>query len=202
MQIFETKTAPNPRRVRIFLAEKDIPMNYVQIDMLKGEQFTPEFRARNALAQVPVLELDDGSYLSESVAICRYFEELQPEPALFGSSPREKAEVEMWNRRVELNFLFPTGMCFQHTHPFFKPFKPQVPEWGELCRARSEAFFKVLNTQLSQQPFVAGANFSIADITALCTIDFARVIQLKIKPDHTHLLRWHQAVSQRPSAQA
>lgn len=170
--------------------------------MLKGEQFTPEFRTRNALAQVPVLELDDGSYLSESVAICRYFEEIQPDPPLFGRTPREKAEIEMWNRRVELNFLFPTGMCFQHTHPFFKPFKPQVPEWGELSRARAEAFLTVLNTQLGQHPFVAGTHYSIADITALCTLDFARVIQLRIKAEHTHLQRWHQTVSQRPSANA
>lgn len=202
MKIYQMAIAPNPRRVRIFLAEKGIDVPYVELDLKSGEQFSAEFKKKNPFALVPVLELDDGTCISESVAICRYFEEIQPEPPLFGRNPVEKARIEMWNRLVELNFLLPTGMCFQHTTDYFKAFKKQVPEWGELCRERAAGFFEKLNEHLANQPYVAGENYSIADITALCTVDFSRVNQLRIQEHHIHLRSWYERVSQRPSAKA
>lgn len=202
MKILEMKIAPNPRRVRLFLAEKGIPMTYEEVDLSKGENRRAEFRAKNPFGLVPVLEFDDGSTLSESVAICRYFEEVQPEPPLFGRTAREKAEVEMWNRRIELYFLLPVGMCFQHTSDYFKAFKPQVPAWGELCRTRALEFFDLLDAHLAHQPWIAGEAFSIADITAVCTIDFAKVNGQRIQAHQTHLRRWHDAMSERTSYRA
>ncbi|WLQ13656.1 glutathione S-transferase family protein [Hahella aquimaris] len=202
MKIYQARIAPNPRRVRIFLAEKDIAMEYVEVDIQKGEQHSPEFKQKNALGLLPVLELDDGSHLSESIAICRYFEEIQSEPPLFGRDAKEKAIVEMWIRRCDFYFMFPTGMCFQNTSDYFKGLKRQVPEWGELCREKSGKFFNLLNNHFEHNAYLAGDYFSIADISAFCTVDFAKVIQQRIQPEHTHLQRWYEAVAARPSSKA
>ncbi len=202
MKIYEMKIAPSPRRVRIFLAEKGIEMEYVEVNLQKGEHHSAEFKAMNRFKTVPLLELDDGTFISETVAICRYFEELQPEPRLMGRNPRECGVIEMWNRIIELNWLLPTGMCFQHTTDYFAAFKKQVPEWGELCRDKSRDFFDLLNDHLATQPYIAGEDYSIADITALCTLDFNKVNQLRPQPHQEHLLAWHKRVSSRPSASA
>lgn len=202
MKIYEMKVAPNPRRVRMFLAEKGIAMEYVQLDLGKGENLSPEFREKNPMAKVPVLELDDGTYISESMAICRYFEELQPEPALMGHTPLEKAQIEMWQRWIEFYFLMPTGMCFQHCSGYFKDRMTPVPEWGEVCRDNVVKFFERLNRHLEHHRYLVGDQFSIADITALCTVDFNKVNQLGILPEQTHLQRWYNDVSSRPSAKA
>jgi glutathione S-transferase len=202
MKIYETSTAPNPRRVRIFLAEKQINVEYVQVDLQQGGNLSAEFRHKNPWAKVPVLELDDGTCISETIAICHYFEEIQPEPALMGRTALEKAQIEMWQRRMELTFLLPTGMCFQHTTGYFADRMNPIKAWGEECHHQVEKMYVILNKLLSQSEYIAGDQFSVADITALCTVDFNRVNKIKIQPDQTHLQRWYDLVSSRPSAKA
>ena len=203
MKLYDSKVAPNPRRVRIFLAEKGIEIPTVQVDIGKGEHKTEEFVSGvNQLGQLPTLELDDGSHISESMAICRYFEEIQPDPPLFGSGAKERALVEMWNRRVELTLLATVAAGFRHTSDFFATLEDQVPAWGELNKGKAPARFDWLDGVLADREFVAGENYTVADITALCSVDFARVIGLKIGDDRPNLARWHAAVSARPSAKA
>ena len=202
MKLYENSSAPNPRRVRIFLAEKGIPLPVVQVDIAKRENREPPFRQKNPFGQVPVLELDDGTCIAESVAICRYFEELQPQPTLFGMGARERALVEMWNRRAELELTQRVFHCFQNTHEFFKGRLPQVPEYGVVSKQRAEETLALFDGVLAESRFLAGERFSIADITALVGLDFGRVVKIRPAPEHKHLARWHAEVSARPSAKA
>jgi glutathione S-transferase len=202
MKLYDNATAPNPRRVRIFLAEKGMSIPVVQVDIAKAENRGAEFRAKNPFGQVPVLELDDGTFVSESVAICRYLEEVQPEPPLFGVGARERALTEMWNRRAELELTQQVFLCFQNTHDFFKGRLPQVPEFGAVAKRRAEAAFGVLDAVLANQRFLAGDRFSIADITALVGVDFGRVVKIRPTPEQKNVARWHAEVSSRPSSTA
>ncbi|PSJ59978.1 glutathione S-transferase [Kumtagia ephedrae] len=203
MRLFDGGRAPNPRRVRIFLAEKGIAVPLVPVDMgalgHKGEELT----ARNPLQRLPVLELDDGTVLTESVAICRYFEELHPEPALFGRGALGKALVEMWQRRIELNFYLPVSFAFRHTHPAMKDWEvPQLPEWGEMNRPKAVEFMKILDTHLASHEFAAGEDFSIADITGLVALDFTKPARIAIPEELENVQRWYRALKARPSAGA
>ena len=200
MKIYDTHTAPTPRRVRIFLAEKNIPMEYVQLDLQKGENRSPEMRAKNPIGKVPVLELDDGTCIGESVAICRYFEEMHPETPLMGTTPLEKAQIEMWQRQVEQSLFMAVGMCFQHTTGYFKDRMTPVKEYGIESGKIAQKYLGLLERRLGESEFIAGENFSIADITALCAIDFGRVVDVRIQDEQVNLKRWYQAVSSRPSA--
>jgi len=202
VKLYDSATAPNPRRVRIFLAEKGIRVPLVEVDIGKAENRQPPFLARNPLGGLPVLELDDGSFLAESVAICRYFEELRPTPTLMGVDARDRAWVEMWQRRMELELLRNATGCFQNTHKFFAGRIPQVPEYGEVCRKAARARLAWLDGELAARAFVAGDRFTIADITALCAVDFGRVSEIRIQPEQKNLARWYEAVSSRPSAKA
>ncbi|HUI26381.1 MAG TPA: glutathione S-transferase family protein [Candidatus Kryptonia bacterium] len=202
MKIYDSKTAPNPRRIRIFLAEKGIAVPYHDVDIVKAENRSPEFRTKNPLGTLPVLELDDGTCIAESVAICRYFEETHPDPPLMGTDARDRALVEMWQRRMEFEIFIPVAQVFRNTHAFFKGRIPQVPEWGEVCRKQAVHQFGWLDEVLGAREFIAGDRFTIADITALCGVDFGRVSGIKIQPEQKHLARWHAAVSSRPSAKA
>lgn len=202
MKIFETKSAPNARRVRIFLAEKGIDMEYVQVDIEKGENLTKEFRQKNITTKIPVLELDDGSYIGESVAICRYFEELYPEIPLMGTSPQDKAVVEMWHRRVEWYLLAPVGMCFQHSTGYFKDRMTPVPEWGEECGKSVWKGLGLLENRLAESAYLAGNSYSIADIAAFCSIDFAKVIKIRATDEHINLKRWYETMRERPTSKA
>jgi len=203
MKIYEMKIAPNPRRVRIFLAEKEIDnIEFVQMDLQKGENLSEEFRKKSPLTKVPVLELDDGQCICETLAICRYFEERFPEKSLMGKSPLEKANIEMWQRWVELYFFLPTGMCFQHTSGYFKDRMNPIKAWGEECHSQVTKFMTFMNRHLATRDYLAGDAFSIADITALCAMDFNRVNDISISDDQPHLKRWYQLVSSRPSAKA
>jgi glutathione S-transferase len=204
MRIFGNPTQGNPRRVSIFLAEKGIDVPFVDVDLRKGEHRTPEFLRRNPAGQVPVLELDDGSCLAETVAICRYFEELQPLPSLFGRTPLERAQVEMWQRRVEFRLYVPAREYFRHTSPMVRALEPvQIPQWGELNRQRALEGLELLEQQLAGAEFIAGALFGMADITALFTLEgLARLGGLELTSRHPHLRRWYDAVSKRPSAVA
>lgn len=202
MKIYETKTAPNPRRVRIFLAEKGIDMEYVELDIAAGENLNEINRAKNVTTKVPYLELDDGTCIGESIAICRYFEELQPEPPLFGTNPLQKAQVEMWQRRVEFYFLLAVGMSFQHSTGYFKDRMTPVPAWGVESGKSAVEFLDVLETHLSDNTYLCGEYFSVADITLLCALDFARVIKIRLQEQHPNLQRWYALVSSRESAKA
>ena len=202
MKLYDSAMAPNPRRVRIFLAEKGISVPTAQLDIGKRETRQPEFLAKNPLGGVPVLELDDGTEIAESVAICRYFEELHPSPPLLGTDARDRALVEMWQRRMELELFRHVTGCFQNTHAFFAGRIEQVPAYGEVCRGTARKRLAWLDRELADRPFVAGGRYTIADITALCAIDFGRVVDIRIAPEQSNLLRWYEAVSSRPSAKA
>ncbi|MBB3168580.1 glutathione S-transferase family protein [Simiduia aestuariiviva] len=202
MKIIEAKTAPNARRVRMFLAEKNLlnTVTFEQVDIQAGANLSPEYRKKNITTKVPVLELDGGECIGESVAICRYFEALNPEPSLMGKTPFEQASIEMWQRRAEFHLMLPVGMCFQHTTGYFKDRMLPVPAYGEECGREALRFMGLLDEHLATSQFLAGESFSIADITALCAIDFARVVKLRMADEWVHLKRWHGDVSARPSA--
>ena len=203
MKLYDGGRAPNPRRVRIFLAEKGVEVPLETVDMTVDAHKSPEFTARNPLQRLPVLELDDGAIITESVAICRYFEELYPEPALFGTGAVGRAVVEMWQRRIELYLLTSVAAAFRHVHPAMKTWEvPQMPEWGELNKPKALDFCRFLDGELADREFIAGDTYSIADITALVAVDFMKPAKIAVPEDCSNLLRWHQAVSARPSAQA
>jgi glutathione S-transferase len=202
MKIYDSQTAPNPRRVRIFLAEKGINVPYEQVDIAAAANRAPEFRGKNPMGTLPVLELDDGTCIAESMAICRYFEELHPDPPLMGTSARDRALVEMWQRRMEFELFIPITQVFRNTHPFFAGRIPQVAEYGEVSRKTAEARMTWLDGVLADRAFIAGDRYTVADITALCAIDFGRVSKIRIQPEQPHLTRWHGSVSARPSAKA
>ncbi|MBL1271460.1 MAG: glutathione S-transferase family protein [Oceanospirillales bacterium] len=205
MKIFETKTAPNPRRVRMFMAEKGLldKAEFIEIDLQKGENLTPEYVARNPMKKVPVLELDDGTCISETMAICRYFEESYPEaPTLLGDTPLEKATIEQWVRWIEFYFFTPTGMCFQHTSGYFKDRMNPIKEWGEDCGKSVNKFMAFLNDHLADREYICCDRFTAADINAFTTVAFARVVSIRILPEHTHLQAWYDRIKSRPSAQA
>ena len=203
MRIIETRTAPNPRRVRIFLAEKQIAVPFEEVEIMQGELRTPEFSSMNPWQRVPVLILDDGTAIAESVAICRYFEELQPEPALFGRGAVGRALVEMWSRRVELGLFAAVASVFRHLHPKMSRLEaPQVSAWGEANKPKVAEMLDLIDARLGQVRFIAGEDFSIADITALVAIDFMKAARLRPQEGLTNVERWHREVSSRPSAAA
>lgn len=203
MKLFDGGRAPNPRRVRVFLAEKGIEVPLVPVDMGAFGHKQEPVSSRNPLQRLPVLELDDGTVITESVAICRYFEELHPEPALFGRGALGKALVEMWQRRMELNLLGCVAAAFRHIHPAMKEWEvPQIPEWGEANKSKAVGFLKLLDDELADREFVAGDAYSIADITGLIAIDFMKPARIRVPEDCANVLRWHQAISSRPSAAA
>jgi glutathione S-transferase len=203
MRIIETRRAPNPRRVRIFLAEKGVTIPFEEQDLMTGSLKSAEFTALNPWQQVPVLIFDDGRRLCESVAICRYFEELQPNPPLMGSGPISRAETEMWQRRVELGLLHRVAQVFRHLHPKMAHLEvPQVAEWGEANKSKADAELRLLDKRLANVRYIAGEDYSIADITALVAIDFMKPARLELPGDLVNLKRWYDGVSQRPSASA
>jgi glutathione S-transferase len=202
MKLYDSAMAPNPRRVRIFLAEKGVTVPVEQVDIGKAVNRQPPFLAKNPLGGLPVLELDDGTCIAESVAICRWFEETHPQPPLMGTDAKDRALVEMWQRRMELELFRHVTGCFQNTHQFFAGRIPQVPEYGEVCRKAGRTRLAWLDGELAGRSFVAGERYTIADVTALCAIDFGRVVDIRIAPEQKNLQRWYDAVSSRPSAKA
>jgi glutathione S-transferase len=201
MKLYESARAPNPRRVRIFLAEKGISVPTQLVDIGTLQQKSEAYTAINPLQRVPALVLDDGTVLTESIAICRYFEVLHPDPPLFGRAGLEAAVIEMWNRRVELHLMFPVSQVFRHLHPAMKEMEvPQVAEWGEANKPRVHEFLALLDQEIANRAFVAGNAFSVADISALVAIDFMKPAKLVVPEEFTHLRRWHSEVRARPSA--
>ena len=203
MKLFDGGRAPNPRRVRVFLAEKGISVPLVPVDMGAMEHRKEAVASRNPLQRLPVLELDDGTILTESVAICRYFEELHPEPALFGRGALGRALVEMWQRRMELNLMASVAAAFRHLHPAMKEWEvPQIPAWGEANKPKALEFLRFLDQELSGREFVAGDTYSIADITGLIAVDFMKPARIEVPPECANVMRWHKQLSGRPSASA
>ncbi len=203
MKIIEDRRAPNPRRVRIFLAEKGLDIPFEQIDIMRGDHREPQFSALNPRQRVPVLVLDDGTPIAESIAICRYFEALHPTPPLFGEGAMEQAMVEMWHRRVELELFYPIAHAVRHGVPAMEALEsPQLPEWAALNRDRAMLMMGYLDRELASRAFIAGDRFTIADITALAALDFMRAGRMKWPEEMSNLNRWHADVSARPSAAA
>ena len=203
MKLYDSSRAPNPRRTRIFLAEKGVKVDLMPVDLTKLEQFTDPFTALNPMQRVPVLVLDDGTIISETMAISRYFEALQPEPNLLGRDAREIAQIEMWNRRIELNFYWPVSQAFRHLHPAMaEREKPQVADWGEANKPVVVDFARLLDAELGKRSHVAGNRFTVADITAFVTVDFMKPAKIELPPELVNTRRWHAAIAARPSASA
>lgn len=203
MKLYDSAFAPNPRRVRWFMAEKAISsVEIVNVDLMRGEHRTPGYLAKAGLANVPALELDDGTVITESVAICRYLESLWPEPNLFGRTPREIAVVEMWTRRAELLVSLPMMLMVRHTLPALAALERQVPEVALANRESGLRGLKVMNRRLAESPWIAGNQITIADIVAYCGIDFARLIKFEPPSELQDLKRWVEAMGERPAAAA
>ena len=209
MKLYDCQMAPNPRRVRVFLAEKGVDIPKTEVSIIEGENLKPEYLAVNPRGLLPTLELDDGNRIDETIAICRYIEETQPEPNLMGRDALEKAQIESWQRHMEFDGLNPTGEMFRNS---FDPFKNRglpglenvqaIPELAARGKAGVERFYERLEQRLSQSAYVAGERYTIADITALCVVDFASFAKMGIPEANTNTERWHADVSSRPSAQA
>jgi glutathione S-transferase len=209
MKLYDCTTAPNPRRVRIFLAEKGIAVPMIQVDLRSGEQFRPEFRAINPACTVPVLEFDDGRRIAEVTAICVYFEATHPDPPLMGIGAQDRAIVAGWQGRVEREGLWAVAEAFRNSTPGLKGHAlpgpddyDQIPALAERGRRRVARFFAAIDSELKDREFIAGDRFTIADITVLVTVDFAGWIKLPIPDECDRLQRWHKATAARPSAGA
>lgn len=209
MKLYDCTTAPSPRRIRIFAAEKGIELELVPVDLTTGEQFGDAFRAINPDCVVPALVLDDGSCLTEAIAICQYLEETHPEPALIGTTPAERATTLMWNAKAEQQGLLPMADAFRNTVKGLQgravqgpDSYDQIPALAERGAQRVQAFFRKLDARLADVEFVAGANYSMADITVLVFADFAGRMKMGIPEEAANLQRWYQSVASRPSASA
>jgi glutathione S-transferase len=203
MKLYDSPFAPNPRRVRIFLAEKGIEIPKVFVDLAKMQHKEAAYEAVNPLRCIPALELDDGTVLTESIAICRYLDELHPEPPLFGTDALSRAQIEMWQRRLEFGLLGTVGAAFRHAHPAMKEMEaPQIPTWSEVNKGRALDFLRFLDRHLADQPFVCGETFTVADITGLIALDFTKPARIAVPDELGHVRRWHRTLAERPSAAA
>ena len=203
MKLYDTAYAPNPRRVRWFLAEKGVDdIEIVQLNLLEGQHKQPGYLSRTTLPNVPALEMDDGTTITESVAICRYLESRYPEPNLFGRTPEEAAVVEMWLRRAEMLVANPFMMAVRHTHPALAALEAPNPPVGEYNREVGLKGLKVLDRRLGESQWLAADRLTIADIIAFVGIDFTRMIKLPVPEDLANLRRWVDAMRARPAAKA
>lgn len=202
MKLYEFPGAPNPKKVRVYLAEKGIEVASVPVDIITGENRQPEFLKKNPMGGLPVLELDDGTYLSESLAIIEYFEELHPNPPMIGTTPLERARVRALERLCELAVLGRIAVVFQNTHPLFAGRLKQSADAAESARAALAGNLKVLDAKIGASPFVAGAKPTIADCTLVAALLFAEFGQITIDPALTNVHRWYASFKQRPSAAA
>lgn len=203
MLLYHDPRAPNPRRVRVFLAEKGVAYDTIEVLIANAANLTPEFRQKNPLSLLPVLELPDGRILRESMAICRYIEELHPEPNLFGTDAWERAQIEMWNRHAELELLWPIQQVFRNTNKFWAGRIKQAPDFATIMREVLDERFTWFDSELAKRDYLAGDRFTVADITAVCAIDFGKPSQIRIDAARfPHLAAWHARVSARPSMKA
>ena len=202
MKLYDYELAPNPRRVRVFLAEKGIEVPTVQVDIMKQETKQPEYLKIAPNGLLPALELDDGTVILESVAICRYFEGLQPEPPLMGVDAFDAAIVEMWQRRVEIELMLPMAMAFRNTHPLMAKAGRQFSDFGEAQKRVANKRLIMMDGDLADREFIAGERFTIADITALVSLQFfSQFADFEIAADQQNLKRWYENVKARPAVQ-
>lgn len=194
--------SPNARRVHVFMAEKSFDCERVAVDIRGGENICEAYLAKNPGGRVPMLELDDGTCIGETIAICRYIDALYPEPNLFGNTPLAIAQIEMWQRRVELNLMAEVAGAFRNITGFFKDRETPVKEWGEVCAAKAQETIKMFDEQLSHSEYLAGEQFSVADITLAITLDFAKQVKVVELPDLPNIARWYAQVSARESMSA
>ena len=203
MKLYDLPASPNARRVRIFLAEKGLAIPMVPVNMMTGENQTDDYLAKNSLGKIPLLELDDGSCIAESMAICRYLEEMHPSPSLMGSGALESATIEMWQRRMEFEFILPIVSIFRHTADMWKDRFVQIPEVAEQERIAIKAHMEWLDKELNGKQFIAGNNYSVADITAQCAFVMAKAaLGIRIPEELKNLSDWWARVSTRPTARA
>lgn len=202
MKLYDLNAGSNPRRVRIYLAEKGLEVPMQQIDMMGHENEAPDYLKINPLGKMPALVLDDGTILTESMAICRYFEELNPEPPMFGRDALEKAQIEMWNRRAELEVAIPTAQCFQNTHEFWKDRIEQVPAWGEACKAKVFDRLRMFDAHMEGRKFLATSDYTVADISLQCGILLGKAVGIRVPDELENLSAWWQRVTSRPTARA
>jgi glutathione S-transferase len=202
VKLYTNRYAPSPRRVRMYAAEKGIALELVEVDIAAGANHAPEYLAVNPLGELPTLERDDGTRLSESLAICRWLEEEQPAPDLFGRTPRERAEVNRWIDRLMFRLYVPTTQVFRNSHPFWADRLQQVPQWAQLQRAAVLAEYDALDAWLAGRDYVARDSLSMADIVAYTAIDFGKPSGLRVGDARAALKRWYEAMAARPSARA
>lgn len=204
MKLYVSPRAPNPRRVQMFLAEKGVQLPLINVDLNAQEHKSEAFRAKSPLARIPALELDDGRVLTETRAICTYIEGLYPEPNLMGVDATERAFIEMADRRVEWHVMLPIGNCIRHTHPGLAPLEqPQFPDFGRSQGEKLRETAVWLDGELQRQPWIAGERFTIADITAFCAIEFAKLMRFHAGQQGLAALQaWRDRVAARPSAKA
>jgi len=199
MKVYGAKAGGNPVRVALFLAEKGVEMEFVAVDLLNGAHRSAEFAAKNPFLEIPVLELDDGSCISESLAICRYLERVYPEPCLMGATPLEEATIEMWQRRVEFHIYLPARAVVRHTAPYLKVLEPvQITEWAELNRPLISKGLELIDQQLADHPFVAGEHYSVADITLLFAMTMLERLGISAADGGGNVEGWYNDVRQRP----
>ncbi len=204
MKLYDSLRAPNPRRVRWFLAEKGVgdEVEIVNLDILKQEHRDPGFLAKAGLANIPALEIDDETTITESVAICRYLESVFPEPNMFGRDPRETAIIEMWTRRAEMMLATPLMLAVRHSHPALAALEKQIPEIAESNKAGATRALKIFERRLGESEFIAADRVTIADILAACSIDFSRMARFAIPDEAPNVKRWYEAMQARPAAKA
>jgi glutathione S-transferase len=202
LTLLDNQAGSNTKRVRMYLAEKGLEIQRQNVEFSKMEHRTAEFRQINPMAALPVLKLEDGTYLSESYAICRYLEELYPNPPLFGTTPKERAIIEMWNRRIELDVASYVTSFVKHQQPFFAEVLTQVPEYVEACRKDALKKFDWLDREMATRDYIAGNDFTVVDITAYARIGTGRHVGLFFTENHPNLLRWWERIEKRPSALA
>lgn len=202
MELYTFPGAISPARVVFFLTEKGLKIPTKTVNLMVGEHKTPEYRNVAINGRVPALVLDDGSTLCESMAICRYLEGLQPQPALLGSSVEEAARIEMWNRMIEFEVMLPMAMAFRHTNPAMKILEDQMPDYGEKQRTIANKRLQRLERQIEGRDYIAGDAFSVADITAWCSLKFFRLAGFEVTTDWPNLLAWFRRITQRPAAAA
>lgn len=203
MIIHQLAPTPSSKRVSIFLAEKEIEIERIDVDIRAGENLSEAFKAKSINGRIPVLELDDGSTICESIAICRYFEALYPwKKPLFGSTPFEQAQIEMWQRVVELQGLFVAFQAFRNITGIYADRENCVESWGQESLQRVIEFLPTLENQLNKSTYIAGETFSVADITAFVFVEFIQNLDVHLTGQLPRLQAWHQRISQRPSVQS
>ncbi|MFI4935807.1 MAG: glutathione S-transferase family protein [Caulobacterales bacterium] len=203
MKLYDSRRAPNPRRVRWFLAEKGVDdIEIVDVDLFGGAHKTAEYLARAGVANVPALTMDDGTTITESLAVCRYLESLYPEPNLFGRDAKETAVIEMWTRRAELMVAMPLMLAVRHGHPALAALEAQDPQVGARNREGAERAMRLFERRLGESPWIAGDRITIADGVLFIGMDFARMVKFAVPEEMTNLTRWLSAMRARPSASA